>query len=200
MKLDLKQPCYGKCGTARELFSVQYPFTIPSGVVSTTPSVLVRIAREVKEIGFLTTKTLSLNPRPGYREPILHEYHPGCFINAVGLANPGAASFAEAIKPLLPLHGGKPLLVSIMGSIPEEFLECALILNDVADAFELNLSCPHVKAAGQSVGTDPVMVDKIIRLLCDRLKKPIIPKLSPNVSNIVEMAKVCERAGASGLS
>ena len=183
-----------------KLFPAQYPFTIPSGVVSTSPSVLARMAREVDEIGFLTTKTLSLTPRPGYKEPVLHEYHPGCFINAVGLANPGAAAFAEAMRLLLPLHARKPLLVSIMGSDPDEFLECAYILNDVADAFELNLSCPHVKSAGLSVGTDPVMVGNIVGLLCDRLRKPMVPKLSPNVTNIVEIAKVCQSAGASGLS
>ncbi len=200
MKSDFNPSDCGQNIDRPKLFSVQHPFTIPSGVVSTSPSVLARIAREVEEIGFLTTKTLSLSPRPGYREPVVHEYHPGCFINAVGLANPGAANFAEAMRSLLPLHARKPLLVSIMGSDPDEFLECAVILNDVADAFELNLSCPHVKTAGLSVGTDPVMVGKIVGLLCDRLQKPIVPKLSPNITNIVEMAKVCQSAGASGLS
>ncbi len=200
MKSDFNPSGSGQDSDRPKFFSVQRPFTIPSGVVSTSPSVLARMAREVDEIGFLTTKTLSLNPRPGYREPVLHEYHPGCFINAVGLANPGAANFAEAMRSLLPLHAGKPLLVSIMGSDPYEFLECAAILNDIADAFELNLSCPHVKAAGLSVGTDPAMVEKIVGLLCDRLQKPIVPKLSPNIANIMEIAKVCRDAGASGLS
>ncbi|MCX5872701.1 MAG: tRNA-dihydrouridine synthase [Deltaproteobacteria bacterium] len=201
MTKSAKQPCgCARSRNTRGLFAVAWPFTIPSGVVTTAAPVLARIAREVKEIGFLTTKTLSLDPRPGYREPIIHEYHPGCFINAVGLANPGASQFADAMKPLLPLHDGKPLLVSIMGSDPEEFLECAAILDDVADAFELNLSCPHVKGAGQSVGSDPRMVEKIVRLLRTSFKKPIIPKLSPNIANIVEMAKICEKAGASGLA
>lgn len=200
MKSANQSCCCAESRNILELFAVSRPFTIPSGVVTTAAPVLARIAREIKEIGFLTTKTLSLDPRPGYREPIIHEYHPGCFINAVGLANPGASQFADAMKPLLPLHDGKPLLVSIMGSDPEEFLECAAILNDVADAFELNLSCPHVKAAGQSVGSDPKMVEKIVRLLVTRFNKPIIPKLSPNIANIVEIAKICENAGAGGLA
>ncbi|MFH0957846.1 MAG: tRNA-dihydrouridine synthase, partial [Pseudomonadota bacterium] len=182
------------------MFQAQWPFTIPSGVVTTAPSVMSRIAREIDEIGFLTTKTLSLEPRTGYLEPIISEYHHGCFINAVGLPSPGAEWFASAMKPLLPLYKSKPLLVSIMGSDPDEFLKCAKILFDVADAFELNLSCPHVKAAGQSVGSDPDMVDRIIRLLCKNLRKPIIPKLSPNLSNVVEIAIICEKAGASALS
>ncbi len=184
----------------RNIFQSQWPFTIPSGVVTTTPAVIARIAREIDEIGFLTTKTLSLEPRPGYREPIISEYHKGCFVNAVGLPSPGADWFRAAMKPFLPLYNGKPLLVSIMGGDPEEFLRCAEVLDDVADAFELNLSCPHVKAAGQSIGGDPVMVERIIKLLCNSFKKPIIPKLSPNLSNIVEIASICAKAGASALS
>lgn len=179
---------------------IKSPFTIPSGIVTTVPSVIARIAREVPEIGFLTTKTLSLTPREGYREPVLHEYYPGCFINAVGLANPGATRFVETMKPLLPLWDNKPLVVSVMGSDPEEFLECALILDPIADAFELNLSCPHVKGAGQSVGSDPVAVRTVIQLFKRRLNKPVIAKLSPNLGNIPAMARLCQEAGADGLA
>lgn len=175
------------------------PFTIPSGIVTTVPSVIARIARDIPEIGFLTTKTISVEPRAGYREPIFHEYYPGCFVNAVGLANPGAKDFLQAMLPLLPLHENKPLLVSIMGTEAEQFLECALILDPIADAFELNLSCPHVKGAGQSVGSDPDTVRSIIRLLKERIDKPIIPKLSPNLGDIPGMAKACREAGADGL-
>ncbi len=178
---------------------IRSPFTIPSGIVTTVPTVIARIARDVPEIGFLTTKTISVEPREGYREPVLHEYYPGCFVNAVGLANPGAKTFLRAMLPLLPLHENKPLLVSIMGTNAEEFVECALILDPVADAFELNLSCPHVKGAGQSVGSDPDAARSIIRLLKERVDKPIIPKLSPNLGDIPGMARVCEEAGADAL-
>ncbi len=179
---------------------IESPFTIPSGIVTTVPSVIARIARDVPQIGFLTTKTLSVSPRVGYREPVLHEYYPGCFVNAVGLANPGAESFLETMKSLLPLPDSKPLFVSIMGADPEEFLECARILDPIADAFELNLSCPHVKGAGQCVGSDPGSVRSIIRLLKQHLNKPIIPKLSPNLGDIGGMSKLCEAAGADALS
>jgi len=175
------------------------PFTIPSGIVTTVPSVIARIARDVPQIGLLTTKTLSVEPRAGYREPILHEYYPGCFINAVGIANPGAWNFVQAMKPLLPLHDNKPLLVSIMGSDAREFLEAARILDPIADAFELNLSCPHVKGAGQTVGSDPEAVRSIIRAMKEQIAKPIIPKLSPNLADIRGMARICEEAGADGL-
>ncbi|MBM3300684.1 MAG: dihydroorotate dehydrogenase, partial [Deltaproteobacteria bacterium] len=142
----------------------------------------------------------SLEPRAGYREPVIHEYYPGCFVNAVGLANPGAHAFLGAMRPFLPLHDHKPLIVSIMGVDAEEFLECALVLDPIADAFELNLSCPHVKGAGQSVGSDPAAVRSVIALLKERLNKPIIAKLSPNLGDIPGMARLCRDAGADGLS
>lgn len=179
--------------------SVNGPFTIPSGIVTTVPSVISRLATEIPSLGFLTTKTISREPRSGYREPILHEYHPGCFVNAVGLANPGAHSFLESMRPLKPLSNNKPLIISVMGSSPEEFLQCCKILEPVADAFELNLSCPHVKGAGQSVGSDPDLVKKILNILRLNVKKPLIPKLSPNLSNFEEMVSLCEREGADAL-
>lgn len=180
--------------------AIKAPFTIPSGVVTTVPSVLARIARDVPEVGFLTTKTLSLEPREGYREPVLHEYYPGCWVNAVGLANPGASLFVEAMGAHLPLHDNKPLVVSIMGGSPDEFLECAQILSPVADAFELNLSCPHVTGAGQSVGSDPAAVHAIISLLKQSLRQPVIPKLSPNLDDVAGMAALCQEAGADALT
>lgn len=179
--------------------SIASPFTIPSGIVTTNPSVVARIACDVPEIGFLTTKTVSMAPRPGYREPILHEYYPGCFVNAVGLANPGAEAFVNAMSRSLPLSGGKPLVVSIMGQDPEEFLACARMVDPIADAIELNLSCPHVKGAGQMIGADPDMVRKVIEQVTQGQDKPVIAKLSPNLPNIGAMARLCEEAGADAL-
>jgi len=179
---------------------IKAPFTVPSGIVTTVPAVMSRIAREVPEIGFITTKTISLEPREGYREPVLYEYYPGCFVNAVGLTNPGARSFLDTMRPRLPLHDHKPLVVSIMGSNPAEFLECAEILAPIADAFELNLSCPHVKGAGQNVGSDPDLVRGILQRLKRRLDQPIIPKLSPNLGDIPAMARLCREEGADAIA
>lgn len=199
MTESIHWPNHGMTGNPLPDLGIKAPFTIPSGIVTTVPSVIARIARDIPEIGFLTTKTISVEPREGYREPVLYEYYPGCFVNAVGLANPGAMKFLETMEPLLPLHENKPLLVSIMGRDAEEFLKCAQILNPIADAFELNLSCPHVRGAGQSIGSDPAVVQRIIGLLKHRVKKPIIPKLSPNLGDVSAMARVCREAGADGL-
>lgn len=187
-------------GSGLAELGIRSPFTIPSGIVTTVPSVIARVAKQVPEIGFITTKTLSLEPREGYREPILHEYHLGCYVNAVGLANPGAETFRHKIAPFLPLHDQKPLLVSIMGKDPDEFLQCALMLDPIADAFELNLSCPHVKGVGQAVGSDPETVRSVIKLIKSRLTKPIIPKLSPNLGDIGKMARLCQDEGANALT
>lgn len=187
-------------GSRLEKLAIRSPFTIPSGIVTTLPSVIARIAREVPEVGFITTKTLSIQPREGYREPILHEYYPGCFINAVGIPGPGARAFRTAMEPFLPLHDSKPLLVSIMGKTPEEFLSCARLLDPIADGFELNLSCPHVKDAGQCIGSDPDAVRRIIRALRSEFDKPVVPKLSPNLGNIPDMAALCRDAGADALA
>jgi dihydroorotate dehydrogenase (NAD+) catalytic subunit len=179
---------------------IKAPFTIGSGIITTAPAVIARIARDIPEIGFITTKTLSLLPREGYREPIIHEYHRDCFVNAVGLTNPGASQFVRDMEPYLPLHNNKPLVVSLMGETASQFLSCAQVLDPIASAFELNLSCPHVKGLGQSIGSDVDTVRTIIRLLKDNLKKPIIAKLSPNLGDIPGMAGICEEAGADGLS
>ena len=181
-------------------FGVSGPFTIGAGIVTTAPSVIARFAKDVPQLGFITTKTLSLLPREGYREPIIYEYYPDCFINAVGLTNPGASAFVEEMAPHLPLHNNKPLLVSIMGESPSEFVACAKILDTVASAFELNLSCPHVKGAGQSVGSDPEAVNTVIRLMKKTFSKPVIAKLSPNLGDIKTSAQLCEQAGADGIS
>lgn len=179
---------------------ISAPFTIGSGVITTTPSVIARLAKDVPQLGFITTKTLSLLPREGYREPIIYEYYPGCLINAVGLTNPGASAFMQEMVPYLPLHNNKPLVVSIMGENPSEFLACARILDPIASAFELNLSCPHVKGAGQSIGSDPESVKTIIQLMKNYFVKPVIAKLSPNLGDIGTSAQLCESAGADGLS
>ncbi len=186
-------------GSRLDALGLTSPFTIPSGIVTTSPSSIALMAKLAPEIGFLTTKTISVAGRLGYREPIIYEYTPGCFANAVGLTNPGARNFLDEMRKRMPLANDKPLFVSIMGKEPKEFLECALMLETVADAFEINLSCPHVKDAGQMVGSDPEMVSDIVALLRERTQRPIIPKLSPNLPNVAEMAKLCVENGADGI-
>ena len=90
------------------------PFTIPSGIVATETSTLEKIANEISEIGILTTKSIGLKPREGNREPIIAQYSPFSFINAVGLTNPGVEEFRKRISKIQIPHD-KFLLTSIFG-------------------------------------------------------------------------------------
>ncbi len=175
-------------------------FTIPSGIVTTSPKIIQKIANEIPEIGVITTKSIGLVAKTGNREPIIHQYAPGCFVNAVGLTNPGAKDFAKSlseIKPLLPKD--KFLLISIFGANADEFVQVAKIVEPYADGIELNLSCPHAKGYGMAIGQDPEMVKEIVTAVKAAVKVPLIPKLTPNTNNIGEIAKKAVEAGASAI-
>ena len=158
-------------------------FTIPSGIITTQTSSLEKIAREIPEIGILTTKSIGLNPREGYREPVLTQYAPGCFMNAVGLTNPGAEAFVKHLQALR-LPEKRFLLTSIFGSDPEEFVKVATLLAPYSDGLELNLSCPHASGYGMAIGQDPGLVHSITKAVKDAVAIPVIPKLTPNITNI----------------
>lgn len=174
-------------------------FTIPSGIVTTEVSCLERIAREVPEIGILTTKSIGPQARAGNREPILAQYMPGGFVNAVGLTNPGAEEFARKLAGIS-LPEDKFLLASIFGKYAEEFVYVARTLEDYVDGFELNLSCPHAKGYGMQLGQDPVMVQAITQAVAQITKKPIFAKLTPNAGNIGDIAKAAMSGGAYGIA
>jgi len=174
------------------------PFTIPSGIVTTQVSCLEKIANEIPEIGILTTKSIGPEPRTGNREPILSQYSPGCFTNAVGLTNPGAEEFAEQLSNIN-FPKDKFLLASIFGKNINEFVYVAKTLEPQVDGFELNLSCPHAKGYGMQLGQDPKMVNEITKSIVKKSKKPIFAKLTPNAGNIAEIADAAMCAGAYGI-
>ncbi|MBU0898959.1 MAG: dihydroorotate dehydrogenase [Nanoarchaeota archaeon] len=161
--------------------SISGPFTIPSGIVTTEPSVIRRIADDIPEIGIITTKSISVEPREGNREPIITQYAPLCFANAVGLRNPGAEKFAEGLAEISPLPDDKFLMVSIFGGNKDEFLGAAEYLYEYADGFELNVSCPHAEGYGQAIGQDTELVIDIAKGV-KKFGKPVFIKLSPNIN------------------
>ena len=174
------------------------PFTIPSGIITTQVSCLEKIAREIPEIGILTTKSIGPEPIAGNREPILAQYSPGCFVNAVGLTNPGAEEFArELAQHEFPQN--KFLLASIFGKDAEEFVYVAKTLEDHVDGFELNLSCPHAKGYGMQLGQDPKIVEEITKRVVAQTRKPVFAKLTPNAGNIGKIAQSAVNVGATGL-
>ena len=174
------------------------PFTVPSGIVTCAAPIIQRFFDQIPEVGVLTTKSICLEPRLGYREPILSQYAPGCFVNAVGLTNPGAVRSAELMAELV-IPEDRFLLVSIFGGSVEEYVEVAKILAPHADGLELNLSCPHAKGYGMAMGQDPALVKEITAAVKAAVDIPVIPKLTPNVPNFAEIAEAALAGGADAL-
>ncbi len=178
--------------------AISGPFTIPSGIVTTAPSIMARIMRDIPAVGVITTKSIGLQPRAGNREPVYSQYAPGCFVNAVGLTNPGAHASLAALQAL-EVPADKFLLVSIFGGSVGDFVEVAKLLAPVADGIELNLSCPHAQGYGMAMGQDPEMVAAIVSAVKAAVDIPVVPKLTPNASDIAAIGRAAIEAGADAL-
>ena len=145
-------------------------------------------------------KGLSLNPQPGNPPPRICET-PAGMLNAIGLQNVGVRAFIEEKLPLLRRWDTR-IIANIYGHDCEEYAEVARCLNDAegVDGIELNISCPNVKKGGMAFGTDPVETRNVVRTVRRVCKLPLIVKLSPNVTDITEFARVAEGEGADALS
>ena len=174
-------------------------FAIPSGIRCTHASTIRKCFREVPQIGIVTTKSIGAQPRRGYREPIYARYAPGCYINAVGLANPGAAAYLAEFEGIA-IPEDKFLLVSIIGTDVDSFLEAALTLKPIADGFELNMSCPHAKGYGAEIGQDTELMRKITEAVAEAAGVPVFVKLSSTLPNLAATAEAAVAAGAAGLT
>ena len=174
------------------------PFTIPSGIVTCSANIIQRVFDTMPEVGVLTTKSIGPAPRLGYREPILTQYEPQHFTNAVGLTNPGADRAAELLSRLT-IPADRFLLISIFGGSVEEYVEVAKKLAPYGDGLELNLSCPHAKGYGMAMGQDPALVREITAAVKAAVDIPVIPKLTPNVERISEIAEAAVAGGADAL-
>ncbi len=178
--------------------AISGPFTVPSGIVATAVPIIEYFFQHIPQVGVMTTKSIGLEPRLGYREPILSQYAPGCFVNAVGLTNPGARVSAEFFAELQ-VPADRFFLVSIFGGSVEEFVEVAKILAPYADGLELNLSCPHAKGYGMAMGQDPELVRDITAAVKAAVDIPVVPKLTPNAADIAEIAAAAVAGGADAL-
>ena len=174
------------------------PFTIPSGIVTCSANIIQRVFDTMPEVGVLTTKSIGPEPRLGYREPILTQYEPGHFTNAVGLTNPGADRSAEMLAKLS-IPEDRFLLISIFGGSVGEYVEVAKKLAPHGDGLELNLSCPHAKGYGMAMGQDPELVKEIVAAVKAAVDIPVIAKLTPNVPNIEDIARAAVAGGADGI-
>lgn len=153
---------------------------------------------DLSQLGAICLKALSAKPRLGNKSPRIAEVSGG-MLNSVGLQNPGAEHFIENELPWLRQYDVK-LIGNLCGSTIEDYVEVAEILGDKLDMFELNISCPNVKEGGMAFGTNAKMVEEITQKVKAASKVPLIVKLSPNVTDITEMARAAEAGGADALS
>jgi len=173
------------------------PVMLAAGVLGETYGSLKRVEKE--GAGALVTKSIGPRPNPGYRGPIVVEVKGG-LLNAVGLANPGAEAFLEDLREGIAREPfSVPLIASVYGANPEEFSAVIGKLEEVADGFEINLSCPHSEKYGLTLGSDPQTVRRIVEACRDLTGKPLVAKLSPNVLRIDEIARAAEAAGADAI-
>ena len=179
-----------------ELFGIKFgnPLILASGINDKTPDQWIRAHEE--GAGGVVTKSIGIEARDGYGNPTIVELPCG-LINAMGLPNPGWRGFLEMVEGYT---FDFPLIVSIFGGTPEEFAFLAGKLGDVADAFELNLSCPHAKGYGMEIGQNPENVYEVVKAVKDATDKPVIAKLTPNIDDITKLGLAAEKAGADAVS
>ena len=154
---------------------------------------------DLNKLGPVVTKGVANVPWPGNPTPRIAETYGG-MINAIGLQNPGMEVFIKRDIPFLKQYDTK-IIVNVCGKTTEDYLEVVERLGDEpVDMLEINISCPNVKEGGIAFGQDPKAVEAITREVKKYAKQPVIMKLSPNVTDIAEMARAAEAGGADVLS
>jgi dihydroorotate dehydrogenase (NAD+) catalytic subunit len=155
---------------------------------------------DLESIGAFVTKGLSLKPRAGNPTPRIVET-PGGMLNAIGLQNVGIDAFIEKKVPYM-RSVNTPAIANYFGNTVDEYAEMTRRLDAIPEvaALEINISCPNVKQGGIVFGTDPACAASVVGACREATVKPLIVKLSPNVTDIVAMARACEDAGADALS
>ena len=154
---------------------------------------------DLNKLGAITTKGVADVPWAGNPTPRVAEVYGG-MMNAIGLQNPGIDTFVKRDIPFLKEKDTK-IIVNVCGKSTEDYLDVVERLGDEpVDLLEINVSCPNVKEGGIAFGQDPKALYDITKAIKAKAKQPIIMKLSPNVTDITEMAKAAEAAGSDALS
>ena len=156
---------------------------------------------DINRLGTFSFKGTTREPRFGNPTPRIAECESG-MLNAVGLQNPGVRAVIEEELPRLQACFHKPVMANISGFSVEEYREVAQALSECEQVgwLEVNISCPNVHGGGMAFGTSPKAAGEVVRAVRAVTKKPLIVKLSPNVTSIQDMAKACEAEGADSVS
>ena len=171
------------------------PVMLASGILGISLDVFSRLYRE--GAGAVVTKSLSKEPWEGYPNPTIFSVNGGGWINAVGLSNPGASNFAKMIEP----NKDVPIIVSLVGSIPEDFEFMVKEFSNCNIAgFELNLSCPHVAKVGLEVGDDPQLVKKIVSTVKQSTSVPVIAKVGLGTTHYLDTVGAAIESGIDAVT
>jgi dihydroorotate dehydrogenase (NAD+) catalytic subunit len=186
-----------------ELCGVQFenPLILAAGIMGSTASSMNWVLDS--GAGGVVTKSFSKEANKGYNNPTIAEVEGG-IINAIGLSSPGLDLFKEELK-LIKREGEnkarKIAIASIYGSVPKEFSDITLEIEGLVDMIELNVSCPHaMEGCGAAIGQDPNLTEKIVKGVKKSSSIPIIAKLTPNVTDINEIAIAAQNGGADAIT
>lgn len=171
------------------------PLILASGILGETGKTLERVVQS--GVGALTTKSIGPEPRAGHNNPTIVELDYG-LLNAMGLPNPGIDEYKQELAKIQ--NYGAPIIGSIFGKNDDEFTELAIKMEDYGiTAIELNLSCPHASGYGAEIGSDPKLVQNITEKVKNKVKIPVLVKLTPNTADIVALGKAAVVGGCDGL-
>ncbi len=174
---------------------LERPTLLASGILGISLDVFNRIYRA--GVGAVVTKSLSKEPWEGYPNPTIFSVKGGGWLNAVGLSNPGAEYFAK----MIPSDNKIPIIVSLVGSIEEDFeFMIKKFANSKILGYELNLSCPHVAKVGLEVGDDPELVKKIVKKVKTTTNLPIIAKVGLGTTHYLDTVKAACEAGIDAIT
>ena len=172
------------------------PTILASGILGVSGEILIRVSRA--GAGAVVSKSFNRKGREGYRNPSFIEVQSG-FLNALGIPNPGMEEMREEVE--VASKQGVQVIASVFGFDAEEFAEAAVMgERGGAIAVELNVSCPHVKELGVEIGQRPKVVAEVTQAVKNRVHIPVFVKLSPNVTDITEVARAAESAGADAVT
>ncbi len=194
-KLDSLIKVESSLSTSIGQIQLDRPVMLASGILGISLDVFNRLYRS--GAGAVVTKSLSKEPWEGYPNPTILSVKGGGWINAVGLSNPGAPNFAKMIEP----NQDVPIIVSLVGSIPEEFeMMIKEFENCKVTAYELNLSCPHVAKVGLEVGDDPELVKKIVTTVKNTTDIPVIAKVGLGTTHYLNTVETAIDSGIDAIT
>ncbi len=176
--------------------TLKNPLMLAAGVLGSHASSLNWVLNS--GAGAVVSKSFSKEPNEGYHNPTTVAVEGG-IINAIGLSSPGVDAFIEELEAVNRIKGKS--IASIYGATPEEFSYVAGKIENLVDMIELNVSCPHaMEGYGASIGQNPDLTKEFVSAVKDAVSVPVLAKLTPNVTNISEIAIAAEEGGADGLT